>query len=214
MIRKLRIILTSFVFLLTIQLHSQTVSVSPLKLNLFYRGVDNPVTVVMENYSCKDIKVKASVGEFFGEGCHYNYKICDSLASKVDIYVGITKKGVVHWIDTIVYRIKSFDDPVIVIPGLKDGMIDHEKLYNAYFISVQNNSEVVYWILSYSVEILRNNTTLWTSENISGNLFQDNFTNFVRDICGPGDEIKLYNIHVTGKDCINRLFKEMKFKIK
>jgi len=211
----MKIFLAILLFLNVIQLQSQTIAITEEKLNVFYKGLDNPITVVVENCSCENIRVKASVGEISGAGCHYSYHICDALASTVIIYVGVTKKGVVNWIDTIMYRLKNADEPLLSISGLTDDVIDKEQLCNSCAINAtNNNSKIFFWVESYSIEISRNNSVLWTSENISGSKFQKNFIDYLRDICGPGDEIRLYNIYVTGKDCIHREFKEMKFKLK
>jgi len=46
-------------FLLHTSLYSQTVSISPTKMNVLYLGVDNPLEIVVENHDCSEIIVKA-----------------------------------------------------------------------------------------------------------------------------------------------------------
>ncbi|MEI9957809.1 MAG: hypothetical protein WDM90_16260 [Ferruginibacter sp.] len=38
-------------------------------MNVFYLGVDNPVTITVENTSCKDLIIKTDNGSNTGNGC-------------------------------------------------------------------------------------------------------------------------------------------------
>ena len=53
---------------------AQHISVAPDKMNVFYVGVDNPITIVAENCPCNQLVVKASNGTVTGSGCIYQFK--------------------------------------------------------------------------------------------------------------------------------------------
>lgn len=204
-----------FTFGLTQKLNSQTATVSVDNLNVFYKGCYNPITVVVENCSCKDIVIKASAGEISGEGCHYTIGMFDT-TSKIDtINVGILKNGIVNWIGTFYYRLKIVPDPTLYIGGKKGGMIDKELLCNAGGIIPKiDGFETSFMIISYSVEISRKDSVMFKLEQINGGRFTPDLIEFTKEYCSSNDEVKFYNIIVKGKDGLRRKLNEMNFIVK
>jgi len=132
----MKILYASLFSLLTLYLYSQTATVTADKMNVFYKGVDNPMTVVVENYACKDIVVKTDVGEIKGDGCHYYYHTKDSTASNAKVYVGVLTNSVINWIDTINVRLKLVPDPTTRIGGVYGGLLQQEELLQALMIGI------------------------------------------------------------------------------
>lgn len=200
---------------LTPKLNSQTATVTPDKLNVFYKGVDNPITVVVENCPCKKVVIKAYTGRISGKGCHYNFMSTDSGVSNVIIYVGVLKRKGVKWIDEIDYRMRLVPDPTPSIYGNEGGWIDKEQLLNARGIIPKNDFDsFTYSVVSYSVEISRNDSVLFTSKNIIGPRFESDLIEFIKENVTANDEILFYNIIVQGKDWQKRKTNEMRFIIK
>ncbi len=214
----IKIFQTSLLTILTIQLYSQTAAVMPDQMNVFYKGCFNPITVVLENCSCKDIVVKTSVGEISGKGCHYNIWGFDS-ASHIDkVYVGILKNDVVYWIDSLYFRLKIVPDPIPYLYGLnyglKGGMIDKELLCDADGILPKiDGFETSFMITSYSVEISRKDSVMFKSDIIGGR-FTPLLIEFIMGYCSSNDDVKFYNIMARGKDGLHRKLNEMRFKLK
>jgi hypothetical protein len=200
---------------LTQKLNSQTATVTPNKLNVFYKGVDNPITVVVENCPCKKVVIKTYTGQISGKGCHYNFMSTDSGVSNVKIYVGVLKRKGVKWIDEIDYRMKLVPDPTPTINDNEGGWIDKEQLLNAGGIIPKNDfGSFTYLVMSYSVEISRNDSVLFTSKNNMGSHFENDLIEFIKENATSNDELLFYNIIVRGKDGQKRKTNEMRFKIK
>ena len=60
------IILIATLIILSLSSFSQKFSVSPDKNNVFYIGVDNPITIAVENTSCNSLIVKSTNGKISG----------------------------------------------------------------------------------------------------------------------------------------------------
>lgn len=219
------LLLLLFTLGLTQKLYSQTATVTPDKMNVFYRGVDNPITVVVENCLCKDIVVKTSLGEVYGEGCHYIYRTLDTATSpgvkstttsrQVKIYVGVFKDSVLNWIDTIDYRLHLVPDPTPSIGRLEGGSIDKELLCKSAGIIAEGCFDsFTYHVVSYSLEISRKDSVIYKYENIGGIRFDNDLIKFIQESCISNDDLIFYNIIVMGKDGLYRKTNEMNFKIK
>jgi len=211
------LLLILFTLVLIQKVNSQTATVTPDKLNVFYKGCDNPITVVVENCSCKDIIVNTSVGYIAGEGCHYHYEICDSMAEIVKIFIGVLNDSVINWIDTIDYRLKKVPDPTLHFSGQNEGVFDKELLLDRSGIIAQANfcDDLDFFIIDYSVKILRDNSVIFISENIENARYKQDFIEFVKNNCKSNDDIIFYDIIVWGRnDCFQRKLNNVNFKIK
>ncbi len=207
------VFLILFTFGIIPSLNSQTATISVDNLNIFYKGCDNPISVVVENCSCKDIVIKASAGKISGEGCHYIIGMFDTVSVIDTIQVGIMKNGVVNWINTFYYRLKKVPDPIPYIDNLKGGIIDKALLCNAGGITPRWDSETSFSITSFSVEIFRKDLVIF-NEHISGGRFNKNLIEFIEENCSSNDEVMFYNIIAMGKDGLHRKLIDMNFKIK
>ena len=201
--------------LLTLQTYCQTATVTPDKLKVFYKGLDNPITVVVEDCSRKDLVVKTNVGRISGEGCHYNVWITDSASEYADVYVGVLKKKKINWVDTIKYRLKIVPDPTPFVYGLTGGQIEKECLLNAQgIIPKQDSYGMSFVIMSFSSEISRNDSIIFKSEKSWASRYFPDFIKFVQQSCISNDVVRFYNIIAMGDDGFRRKLKEMVFRIK
>jgi hypothetical protein len=89
---------------------SQHIAVSADKNNVFYVGVDNPITVVAENYACKDLVVKADDGEILqGYGCTF---ICHAYKTgRKDIIIYKKTGDKLQEIGRSFFRVKNIPPP-------------------------------------------------------------------------------------------------------
>lgn len=209
------LLLILFTFGITQKLNSQTATVTQDNLDVFYKGMDNPITVVVENCSCKDIVVKPSVGNISGKGCHYNYIITyDTTSTKVKIYIGVLKENDTNWIETFDYRLHIVPDPTPYIGNLKGGWITKDLLFNSGRITPRYSfGDFSFMVLSYSIKIYRNDSVLFKSENYVGPIFYIDFIKFIQENCISNDDIMFYNIIARGRDGYHRKLTEMRFKI-
>jgi len=99
------------------------------KMNVFYIGVDNPITVSAAGYSVEDVSIQLPAGfDQKGEKGHYTISTKDvtnqNKTINVDIYAnGKQGGGVKTKIASIPVRVRKIPDPVAYLLGKKEGMI-------------------------------------------------------------------------------------------
>lgn len=116
------LLLLVFSFIQIACLAQSTVSIANNKMNIIYTGVNNFLTVAVENVKdkhlrieCKNLKIeKRGIGK---------YMVQSSEPGIAEIIVFKKKKV----LDTIIYRIKRFPEPVAMVGNHKKGIIQPEK---------------------------------------------------------------------------------------
>ncbi len=123
-VKNISILLFSTLFLLTVFAFSKalkstpTVSVSADKMNLFYIGIENPITVAMAGVPSEKIKVSCENGEIedLGNG-HYIVRI-NTVGKKI---IKVEADGIAP--KEIEYRVKRIPDPTAMINFSSGGAI-------------------------------------------------------------------------------------------
>ena len=140
---------------------SQKVAVELEKMNILYIGVDIPLKIVVENYPCNKIIVKATYGSIKPslDNCQFLYKIDSCNANIETIFVGIQIKGTIKWIDSLKYRVTKTPQPQISFYGIDSDWINSRDRFS-HIIAHINDFDYEYdpEVVNYSIEILRNDT--------------------------------------------------------
>lgn len=97
-----------FQFVLTI-VFAQQVAIAADKTNVFYLGVDNPITVTAENCPCKNLVVKTDNGKITGTGCKLTY--WGKTVGTTTIKVYKRTEGKLKKIGFNVFRVKQIPAP-------------------------------------------------------------------------------------------------------
>ena len=151
---------------------SQKFSVSPDKNNVFYIGVDNPITIAVENTSCKSLIVKSTNGEI--EGKSGTYVLCSSKVGRADIIIYKKVAGHLKEIGRSYFRVKSLPDPVAKIGPSSGGNISKVILQNQEFIRAELEGfdfQLMSRVDSFTICIIRGDTCLYKEiKNIGGKL--------------------------------------------
>jgi len=217
-----------FIFLICVEhvlCYSQHVTATPLKMNMLYYGVKNPLKIVVENYSCSDIIVGCSNGVIIGDDCNYVFESYSDYQREVHIYVGVIKDTTVDWVDTLVFRMMKIPDPYIIFPNWSEIEImrevgpwsndveEYRKKIQEIEIKIRRHFDVGgliprldnftfdtnFMITEFSVKILRDDDIIFEYLNNSSN-------RFTRDVLRAilnglkGDKIILYDFIVRGED--------------
>ena len=204
-------------------LYSQTVSISTTKTNVFYRWTENPLQIVIENNSCKNIIIKADIGKITGSNCEYTYTVLTDTAFYDVIYVGLQKHGKTTWLSKTAYPIKELPDPVVQIGSFnRSGNIPINYILSQTglripvpygFCSFPN--EKIQELKSYSVKIVRGDSVLFSQRNIAGNLFDEVLTGFIKKNCRASDKIIFYEfVCILYEKEIRQLKQELALTIK
>lgn len=193
----------------------QIVGVAVEKMNVLYKGINNPLTISVESHSCKEIVIKTSNGVVTGSNGKYNFLPKDSAgkSAETELYIGIKSGSVVKWIDTIKFRVKRVPDPMPTIANISGGLISKAVLIAAACIipTLQNfDFDLSFVITSFTMTM-----------NVKGDLIEKNaFGNkFTADMiaminaAAKGTKIYFENIKATCPDGATRSLSSINLKL-
>ncbi len=112
------------------------VVISPTKMNVFYLGVDNPVSLAAPGLPPDLLEPEISNGELVktAEGYIVRPKVA---GKKCEISVYVKKDGQKRKLQTQEFRVKEVPDPVVKVAGLKGGNVKKNLLAAAGGITVE-----------------------------------------------------------------------------
>jgi hypothetical protein len=89
--------------------------------NKTYRGVSNPITIIVENYSCKSVVVKSKHGRIEKTGdCHFNY-FCTDNSNEDTLSIFVKKGNHLKKVSERNFFVQSIPLPLATIGGFKNG---------------------------------------------------------------------------------------------
>lgn len=108
------------------------VAVEVNKMNVFYIGVDNPITVVAPGYDCRAVSVRLSgPGKLVDQGnCQYTVQV--SQPGKVDIQIFVRDQGQEKQLGVKTFRIKRIPDPQPAFDGHYGNIIHKARLKEVF----------------------------------------------------------------------------------
>jgi hypothetical protein len=74
-------------------------------MNVLYTGLSNPISIAIENVSCKSIVVKTTIGKISGENCNYTFHSEQIGKVEIILYRKINRK--LKEIGRSAFRVKS-----------------------------------------------------------------------------------------------------------
>lgn len=211
-------------------LAGQTVSVSATKMNVFYIGVNNPLTIVVENIDCKDLIVKVTNGEIVGDSCYFTFRYNDTTVSSTNtiVIIGVNQETGTKWIDSLEYRVKQIPDPIPTIdwdkiPILRENGLEY---YQTHFNGNESMTlsiipkmvnfvfDTNFIILRYSLKITRQDSILLDSKQNYGNIIpKDIFIKYFIE-GSEGDKVIVYDIIAKGEDLRIRKLETIEYILK
>ncbi|MBN1927340.1 MAG: hypothetical protein JW798_16010 [Prolixibacteraceae bacterium] len=108
-------------------------AVEPVKMNVLYLGVDNPVKIAASGYDARDLTATIDNGIITGENGEFIIQ-AKRLGTAI---VTVSSKG--REIQKTTFRVKPVPDPVAAVAGNKGGNITKQELLNAKDIVVVTN---------------------------------------------------------------------------
>lgn len=168
--KKLFIIICYFIFY---SASGQIFSISADKNNILYLGVDNPITIAVENYSANEISVKVDNGELLGGyGRTYVYR-----GSKPGIVTfTIYKKSNLQVIGRSMFRTKYIPTPIAKVGPSGGGDIEKVILENQQFIRADLENfdfDARLTVDSFTISIIRIDTCYFKQIKNIGNKFSN-----------------------------------------
>ncbi len=134
--------------------------ISPIKMNVFYEGVENPVAISVPGVASKDLRVTMSNVSQKPSGANFIVTPNSGTAGKKSIVsVDALIDGKTKFIGKQEFRIKRVPDPVPVVAGQSGGKISKNVLVAqaAVFAEMKDfDFELKYDITRFTVSVIKN----------------------------------------------------------
>jgi hypothetical protein len=161
-----------------------------------YVGIDNPISIAVENVSCKSLIIKASQGQITGSAGSYIYR--GSKVGPVEIDVFTKSKGHLKKLGSQFFRLKLLWDPTFCFASrCENGEISKEQLKNQQFVRAElmnSDFQMIAGIKDFTVCIVRNND-IYRSIFNAGNQLNDSITASFQ-LAQLNDSVIFKNIHI------------------
>ncbi len=185
--------------------------VSADKMNVLYIGVDNPISIALEKYACKDLLIEISQGEiikFENNFCKYSVKVLKP--GKVVIKISDKENRTILEQS---FRVKRIPDPFATVGGVINGEISKAKLrvqkgVVAYLENFDFDAKFEIISFNFSLFSIRG---IFHEKNI-GPVFNSNIISLLHDV-ENGDAIIIDNILIKGPDVVLRKINGIAFRI-
>jgi gliding motility-associated protein GldM len=172
--------------------------VSPTKMNVFYRGVPNPIEVSVPGYSPEDLSVSGSnVTLKRIKPGQYEATVRDKAKGDAKITVKANDRTIGKPIE---FRLKRIPSPTASINGKKEGVMSKGKLSKAQGIAASLSNfpfDLKYTVESYDVRLTDGEYT--KTIKVKGNKFTTEVKEKILKL-KPGSDISFTNIRAKGPD--------------
>jgi len=175
------------------------VVVSPEKMNVFYKGVENPVSVSVAGVPASDISTEISNGSIKRVGNLFT--VLPSKVGKSEVKVFATIDGKKQLIETKNFRVKPVPDPFAQITGFKGKNIARMDLLSARGISVNMpewfDFDLSFNVVSFKVSVIKGGFV--EDYTTDGSAFNDRQKSLLKSV-SRGTKVFIENIKVKGPD--------------
>lgn len=199
------------------QVSKPSVTISPIKMNVFYMGVANPVSVSVPGVPSENLQVSMTNGKIEKNGKEYVVfpKAEDINGKKTKVSVNADFDGKTRFIGSMDFRVKQVPDPIATIGGKSGGVLRKEDLLaedGIFAALVDFDFDLKFKVTRFDITFTGaggyNNT--WSSKS---NRFTDDqraqFNNLTQ-----GSIIYIDNIFAHGDDGTDRELSPISFKIR
>ncbi|MCP4911100.1 MAG: gliding motility protein GldM [Bacteroidetes bacterium] len=161
-----------------------SLTVAPLKMNVFYIGVDNPVSISAAGLSKNQIKPVIDMGKLKKDGNNWIVRIDKKPKSGAMATVSASADidGQRMSLGKSEFRVKRVPSPTAEIAGMTDGQLD-KNVFLASGAIIPNMKDFefdLYFIVtSYTFATVMNGD--WLQKNVKGNIFSDEVKSIIRN---------------------------------
>lgn len=191
-------------------------TVAPLKMNVLYQGLKNPVAITAPGIPSDKIIPSITKGKLTKKDDGTWDVEVPSTEKTTTISASASIDGKTLALGSYEFRIKKVPSPVASIAGLTDGTIDKAKLLGAGAIIPElvdfDFADYYYQVVSYELSTFRSGD-LQTTGTIKGNRFNDVVTNFINS-AARGQKLFFERIQAKGPDGTMRTLNPINLEIK
>ena len=191
--------------------NAPSVTVSPTKMNVFYRGVDNPVEVAASGFSGDKVSINLSNGTY--KKIAGSYLVSPSKLGNAQVTVMVDIDGKKKSMGTKEFRVKDLPDPVAKVGGKKSQTIEKSWLGLQSRITAElegSEFEHKFTILEFTVSATQGG---FSFDKISkSDLITAEQNNLIKN-SARGQKVRFEDIKVMGPEGTPRLLQTLTFKI-
>ena len=160
-----------------------SLTVAPLRMNVFYIGVENPVSITAPGLSSSQIKPRISAGKLYKKGHNWMVMIPKPIPGN-KVYISATAEidGRNVLLGRSEFRLKRVPSPTAVIAGKSNGMIDKNTLLAARGI-IPDMKDFLFANYYFTIKSFRFATVIngdWYPLNIKGANFSPEAIKVIR----------------------------------
>jgi gliding motility-associated protein GldM len=176
-------------------------TVSPLKMNVFYIGVKNPVSISAPGIPMDKVTTSISAGKLYKDPKSKNY-IVEVPKGKKKAIISATANvnGKKLSLGQVEFRIKRVPTPTATVAGISDGPIDKNTLLAAGAVIPEMKDfefDLYFEIQKFTFGTVINGD--WVQKRVSGNRFNAEINKIIRN-ARPKQKIFIENIQAKGPD--------------
>ena len=178
--------------------------VSPDKMNVFYLGVNNPVSVSAPGIPKEKLKVSVSGGSISGANGNYNVKVSGGNEATVTVSAELAP-GKSQVLGATKFRIKKVPDPIATFGGKTSGKIPIATAKSLSSLEAELRDfdfDLKFRVVKFSLIVSRYKQDDLTFQSLDGNISSDMKRTF--NSLTPGDKITFVNIVAKGEDNTTR----------
>lgn len=180
--------------------------ISPIKMNVFYEGVENPVAISVPGVASKDLSIDMTNVTRSMSGGNYIVKPNPGTAGKKSVVtVSAQIENKKKFIGQQEFRIKRVPDPVPVVAGQSGGKISKSILtaQAAVFAEMKDfDFDLKYTVTRFTVSVFKNGFVV--DERSSDASFTEEQKELMKGM-SPGSKISIEDIRATGPGGIRDL---------
>jgi len=183
----------------TYQVAKSAAVISPTKMNVLYRGVDNPIDVSVPGISPSNLKVTCSGGGLSGSNGSFIVQPGDGEKAIISVSA-VDEDGKTKNIGQMEFRIKRIPPPNALIAGKQDGKISKNALSGTQGIAAvlfDFPFDIQYKVTSFTVRAQQGGYV--QTVRVQGNAFNQEVRSLIQDM-KPGSDISFTNIMAKGPD--------------
>lgn len=196
------------------QVAKPTMTVSPTKMNVFYAGIENPVSISVPGVPADKVMATITNGRISARGRGYVvYPGKPGIKSVISVRAKLENGKVVN-IGSTEFRVKRVPNPIATVAGKNEGLIDKNVLLNeqGVFAEIPDfDFKMNFKVTSFVVLSTREGYT--DDKKASGNRFTNDQISLMKRL-NSGSRLIIEDIIAKGDDGSTRKLPAISFKIK
>ncbi|MGQ7869005.1 type IX secretion system motor protein PorM/GldM [Sunxiuqinia sp. sy24] len=194
-----------------------SVTISPTKMNVFYMGVPNPVSISVPGIPSEDLIVSVTNGRITKDGKDYLvYPTAEDInGRKTKVSVNADFEGQKRFMGSMDFRVKKVPDPVATIAGQASGVLRKEDLLaedGIFAALIDFDFDLKFTVTQFDITFTGAGGYSNTWSSTSNRFTNDQRTQF--NALAPGSIIYIDNILAHGDDGSDRQLSPISFKIR